>query len=472
MNRTLFAVVFALLGGAIASHANAQECTRPTDPAGAADYAYGSATVESFGTDTVLVWFTREGEHAVNTHSTRTDGVPDDVAEVAQVTTDALQSYAMMGFHAPIADSTNTACGSNGGDGRLDVYLVQMVGADGLTNAENGRCTLSGQASSCAAFILAKSDFSTYYDTASIGIHTVLPHETFHVIQDAYDTNLDRFWAEGTAQWAAKTLDPSLTDLERFLPAFFDEASRSLDAPATGVTADFLYGAAIWPVFLTQRHGETFVRSVLAQEALAGAHALDATNTVLESEMPAGSMASEFPLFAAWNAATGARADAHGYTNGAHYPSVMLSEIHSGTAQGITSGYATYYYHTTTTSPATVTLDTNATRNAGLLVPLENGRANLEAAAPLPAQLDGEGIVVVSGITAHKTDAPFTVHVAAIDTTDAGENADGGVVTPPPSKSGCTVSAGNRPLKWADFAFAAVLASVVMRARTRIKRRR
>lgn len=402
-----FALIFTAISLLPSQRAFAASCVRPTDPGGVENYEYGTATVKSFGNASVFVWYATDGEHAVNTASTRADGVPDDVADVAQVTGDALASYASMGFLPPISDSLNPSCGSNGGDGRLDVYLVHMVGADGLTDAEAGRCTTAGAAVKCASFLFAQSNYAGYYPTADIGVHTVLPHETFHAVQNAYDSKIDRFWAEGTAQWAAKTLDPSLTDLERFLPDFFSQTSRSLDAPSNGVTSNFLYGSAIWPVFLTQRHTNTIVKSILEQEGIAGGAALDATDVVLKSQQ--SSLASEYATFAAWNAATGSRASTGGYTDAAKYPEVTLTELPNGaTADGSTSGLASYYYHLKTDSAVTVGVGGNDnTRTAATLIPYQNGLPNLGASQTAPALLNGEGILVVSGITTSKVDAPY-----------------------------------------------------------------
>lgn len=445
--------------------AAAGSCVRPTDPGGVDDYAYGSATVRSFGNDKVLVWYATDGTHAVDLTSTRSDLVPDDVAEVAQVTSDALGSYATMGFRAPVSDQ-DPSCGSNGGDGRLDVYLVHMVGGDGMTVAEPGRCTSAGKATRCASFVLAQSSYAALYPTASEGIHTVLPHETFHAVQNAYDSNLDRFWAEGTAQWAAKTLDPSLTDLERFLPDFFEQTARALDAPSNGVTSAFLYGAAIWPVYLTARHGGDVVRQVLEQEGLAGDDALDATDAVLQAD-EASSMAAEFPLFAAWNAATGKRAGSGGYAEAASYPEVAVSELEDGAASGITSGYASFYFHVKTDSTQTVTLDTDAARNAGLLVPLTDGVAHVDEAKPLPADLDGEAIIVVSGTTGSKKDAPFSI---ALSPTGAGT----GPATPASDDGGggCAIASAHEELTSEREPFAALGVGFVALALIRRRRAR
>ena len=393
-----------------AAPAFADECTRPTDPGGASGYDYGETKPSSFGNEQVLVWYTTEGAHAVNDKSTRADHVPDDVAAVVAITSDALDRYVAMGFRAPVSDSLSPSCGSNGGDARFDVYLVNMRGADGMAVPESGRCT-STNPKQCASYLVAKSNYAESYDSAELGIRTVLPHETFHAVQNAYDVDLDRFWAEGSAQWATKTLDPTLTDLERNLPAFFDQSARSLDAPPSGVTSAFLYGSAVWPVFLSQRFSDDIVRAVLEQEAQQGDSALVATDVVLHAM--GSSLADEFPLFAAWNVATGARTGTGGYADAAAYPEVHVSELASTGSKAITSGLASFYYHAQTDEPQRLTLETDALRNRGLLVPFAAGLPRVDRVTPLPAELNGEGIVVVSGITTSKKDAPFTVSLSA-----------------------------------------------------------
>jgi hypothetical protein len=417
-SRAAFALVAlaAILGPARGARAQCIH-SRPTDPGGFSGYVYDTGTAASYGTSRVLVWYATSGQHAPNLASTRTDGVPDDVVYAAEVTDDALAQYAAMGYRAPISDGTYPACASNGGDGRLDVYLMNFTAADGQTVSES--CTAAGAASQCASFILAEAKMRSYasWDEAA---RVVLPHEAFHTVQNAYDAKLDRFWAEGTAQWAAKTLDPALLDLERNLPAFFAASGKSLDAPAGAVTSAYLYGAAIWPVFLTSRYPKEIVREILEQEGAKGGAALAATDAVLTAKH-ASSLAAEFALFAAWNTATAGRAPENatqdatqaGYANAAKYPAEKLGTLEAGgTASGITSGLGSYAYllHADAAGAQNVSLETDAARNQGLLVPLEGGHARLDQVKPLPAQAQGDAVVVVAGITTKKTDAPYTLH--------------------------------------------------------------
>lgn len=396
---SLFALVL------MAKEARGETCTRPTDPAGFAGYRYDATTPAFFDTASVRVWYVKEGNHAVRPASQRADGVPDDVARVGEVTEDALQRYRAMGFRAPLSDA-DTSCGSNGGDGRLDVYLVHFASADGTTIAE--RCNTSGAAPTCASFVLAEANFEGRYPTVDEGIRTVLPHEAFHTIQNAYDAALDRFWAEGTAQWAAKTLDPSLHDLERFLPSFFEAERRSIDLPPGGVTAGYLYGAAIWPVFLTQRFDTAIVREILEEEASTGDAAFDAARAVVEKRR--GVMDDEWSLFWRWNASTGARADGAGYTDAKLYPMLATHDL-VDVVSSVTSGSTGYVYRVSPSARVTVALESQGAHRA-YLVPVAGGKALLAKAAALPAEADGEALVVLTSLSTSKVDAPYTLRVS------------------------------------------------------------
>lgn len=459
--------------------ARAATCARPTDPQGFAGFRYDTPT-SHFDTENVRVWYTISGLHSVRPASSRDDGVPDDVARVGTVTEDALHRYAEMGYRPPLsdadADDTDATCGSNGGDGRLDVYLVHFNGADGMTATERcqagaaaGDSTPRGAATRCASFIFAEANFEGRYPTVDEGIRTVLPHETFHAVQNAYDANLDRYWAEGTAQWAAKTLDPSLHDLERFLPGFFEEEGRSIDLPPGGVTATFLYGAAIWPLFLSLHLDPTVVREVLEEESTSGAATLEAARPVLERR--GASLDDAWSMFWRWNASTGHRADPHdGYPDAARYPLLETRELTDETS-GITSGSASYIHHLAPTARVNVTLESSGVHRA-FLVPLEDGKAVLAKASALPAVTEGEALVVLTSLTPSKVDAPYTLRVTnapnepppASTPTSSAPSASSASSTPAESSGGCSASP-RRAGTNTSYAIAAAAALSALRKR-------
>ena len=407
------AAILSVVGAARA--ASAAGCQgRPTDAAGFQGYTYGAEPVKSFASARVRVHYATTGVNSVDPTTTRGDSVPDAVALAADVGEKALAKYAEMGFKQPPPD---TACTSNGGDDKLDVYLLAFSGADGSTTAES--CT----GRSCSSFVLVEANFSGRgYPTAAEGIRTVVAHELFHSIQDGYDNEMDRFWAEGTAQWAMKQVYPELVDFERQLPAFFKDPTRSLDTQPSGVTAGFLYGSAVWPLFLTLRHGLDTVRLVMEQE-LDGTKSLAATDGVLMGK--GSSIAEDYPLFGAWNSATKTLAGTGGYPDAAKYPGVKLAVLAEG-ATGITSGLSYYSYRATLDAPSQISVETDQARNAAVGVPIVDGKPDLAKAVKLPADLEGDVLVVVGGITTKKTDAPFTIHLGPAGPSGASSGSDGG----------------------------------------------
>lgn len=401
MSRAVPAAFAAMLGCAAlaaASEAGAACMGRPTDPAGYGHYGYGAAEVKSHATANVRVHWATSGEHAATLASTRSDDVPDTVAYAAEIAEQALSTYAEMGYRAIPSD---TGCSSNGGDEKLDIYLVRFNGGDGACVAEcNGDV--------CPSFALVDATFiHGGYATPREGFRTVITHELFHAIQNLYKTESAPFWAEGTAQWAMETLHPDLHDFERNLPKFFEEPTRSLDAPPTGVTAGYLYGAAVWPMFLATNHGPDIIREIFEREA-EGRGPLEATDDVLAGK--GSSLADAFPMFAAWNVATAALAGPGGYADAASYPGVETSPLEDG-AGAITSGLGYFAYRGTLDEAFQIALETDPARNAGVVVPIKGGAAELARAERLPANAEGEVLVVVAGTTTKKTDAPFTIRL-------------------------------------------------------------
>jgi hypothetical protein len=443
----------ALLGALLTtSRADASCAGRPTDPAGFQGYAYTGAAPASLAGARVRVHYATTGVHAVDPATTRSDQVPDAVALAAAIGDKALGRYAELGFRAPPAD---TACASNGGDDKLDIYLVAFTGADGQTVPES----CAGHA--CSSFALVESTFAGRgYPTVQEGFETVVAHELFHAVQNAYDSELDRFWAEGTAQWAMKIVYPGLTDFEGQLPAFFKAPSRSLDTQPSGVTSGFLYGSAVWPLFLSLRHGQDTVRDILEREA-DGTKAVPATEAALAAR--GSSLAADYPLFGAWNAATKALAGDGGYPDAARYPGVTTAALVEG-ATAITSGLSYYAFRGALDAPSRVSLEADPSRIAGVTVPIVGGKPQLGSAVALPATVEGDVLVVVAGTTTKKTDAAFTLHLGPPDPAGS-TSGDGGASAASSSDSGsgggCAVSAA-RPGLDGRAALAVALAGVLL----------
>ncbi len=409
---------------------------RPTDPGGYLGYVYDAAAT-SFDTPegNGRIWYAPSGKHAPPLTSTRADGVPDSVANVGVVLENALAQYAKMGYQTPLRDGDFPACASNGGDGRIDVYLISFTGSDGLTVGE--RCKAGpGKTTVCPGFLLVDHTFAGRgYKNFLEGAKTVVPHELFHLVQNSYDSTIDRFWAEGTAEWADKQVYPELLDLERFLPDFFSQVERPLDAPAGGAVAGYLYGSAIFPVFLGETHGPQVIQKIFANIGTGAGPVLDHVDQVLAGEKT--TLADDFALFATWNAATGTRAgSAGGYASAAIYPMIPAPvEFPMGLptqVSGTTAGYSTRYVMLRDPSPRMIQLTADDTRLGGVALPLQDGKARVDLAAKLPTVVTGETLVLLAGRSSKKTDVAYTLAAVTVPPPDA----DGGVDAGPLADTG------------------------------------
>ncbi len=206
---------------------------------------------------------------------------------------------------------------------------------------------------------------------------------------------------------------------------------------------------------MSQRYGDDIVRTILEQEAQQGDTAIAATDAVLSALQ--SSIADEFPLFAAWNSATGARAATGGYVNAADYPEVSVSELASEGAKAITSGLASFYYHARVTTPTRLTLDTDNARNRGQLVPFADGLPRLDHLTPLPADLNGRRHRGRERRHDSKKDAPFMLSLSAPSAAQANSTEDA---------SGCSLGRAARTTRLPEpFAlFVALFVATCFRA--------
>jgi hypothetical protein len=377
-------------------------------------YAYGAA-VESFAMDSIRVHYSREGRNAVRIASARADLVPDDVVAVATQTAAASTYYASLGYRLPVAEKADAPCMLPGGDDKTDIYLVAFASADGQMVRDNCRAGV------CSSYILAEARLDLRYPSLEEGIARVLPHELFHVTQNAYTSNLSGFFLEGTAQWASAKATKSDTDLRAFLPSFFRETSRALDVPPPGATASYIYGAAIWAEFLDEAYGQDLIRAWLEAHTAgrttlaAGAEAMRVRGLAIKDV---------FAKFGLYNLATGKRALAGlGYAKAASYPEVVVSKLTladtgSLTVDDLTSGFATRYYELPTSNLALqVTTQFDDAASTLTLVPkTAEGKPALDRAVvlganmtyPLPAE---GGYLAASGARESKRDATYRLEI-------------------------------------------------------------
>jgi len=270
--------------------------------------------VEAFDGELVRVHFTRTGPDAVRLADADGDTVPDAVAQVTVAYDEVLTFFAGLGFRAPITDLGGPQ--GDGGDGRLDVYLIDFGGAsDGAWVRE--RCDAHAR---CSGYVVQENDFAGYgYPSYRVATRILASHELFHAVQAAYDANQGANWSEATAVWASERFDPSLSDLENFADGWLEEPDRSIDQEPTGPVASYSYGLGLFAQFLFERFGDAVHLGLWeAVEDGAGGvadpHWLNALVTLLASDFET-TFNAEWVTFATWALRAG-HGDAGGETFG------------------------------------------------------------------------------------------------------------------------------------------------------------
>ena len=258
----------------------------------------GEATHGVPGGD-VLVHYATTGTDAVPVDDTDADGTPDFVESVATIAEAALDQIVAFGFRAPLSD------GTLGGDARLDIYLQNLVAADG--HAATDSCT----GNRCVGHVISENDYvPLIYPSVTEGIQSVVPHEIFHLVQNAYVSGQPSTWTEGSAVWIVEELyGTTNADFERFLPSFLTRSYRPFERAVSGFGDSYPYGAALWPYFLSHRFEIGAV--VDAWEACESAELLTAVDSMLQAR--GSGLEASFTEFTRWNLFTGARAAGGGY---------------------------------------------------------------------------------------------------------------------------------------------------------------
>lgn len=230
------------------------------------------------------------------------DGVPDLPQVMAQTAEQVLTTLTALGFRAPLLEA-DVGLEDLGGSAAIDVYMVDFAGTG------DGRFAIDAcYGSVCAGHLLTDNDFAeSGYADAAEAARVLASHELFHAVQAAYAADLPAWMSEGTATWAEHLYDPETPDYLGLCRYYLLEPTRSLNSPPAGTVTGWSYGTALFFGFLQERHDERIGPALLeAMEVHSGDEGLDAIAAVLADRDD--SFAEAWPEFAAWNAATGARA--------------------------------------------------------------------------------------------------------------------------------------------------------------------
>ena len=286
---------------------------RPTQDSDVYGLAYEQG-VRSVCTPHVCVHWTIEGPNAPSPADTDHSGSADWAETTAEVFEDVwAKEIVDLGYRAPLDDM---ASDENGGDGRLDVYLAD-VGTEGYF----GWCETDDPASfahrAVSAYCVLDNDYrNPDFDGMAprAALEVTAAHEFFHAVQFAYDWLEDLWLMEGTATWMEDVVYDGVNDNLRYLRE--DSPIAEPGVPLDLGRGGFEYGAWIFWRYLSERHGNAFVRQVWNRAAAtsgSGDYSLAAVRRVLARRH--ASFERAFAGFAAANAEPRGS-----YAEGGRYP--------------------------------------------------------------------------------------------------------------------------------------------------------
>lgn len=177
---------------------------------------------------------------------------------------------------------------NNGGDGRLDIYLVRGVNYRGLATPYSGCHTTPAWINVLSTRPLG--------DETNAGIIQTVAHEMKHAVQFAFplkDACSTYDWlAEATAKWFEHHVYPLAQSEQPYAPAYLSTAYWPLENTANGRH----YGAYLYPFFVAETQGSPASVSAMWQNA----GTMDSLKAVGESGAGFATYWQDFVL-ANWN---------------------------------------------------------------------------------------------------------------------------------------------------------------------------
>lgn len=253
----------------------------------------------------VRVWFSCTGHVA-------DDDVRESQATAAIGVVDRVWGPMVELMGEPILDAGGL---DEGGDGSIDIYLVDTFGSVTRGDVEQRVIDASGTAIPAPPFVGNAS--SAYiilprFVTSSPEFHLVVIHELFHVLQFAHNilglsnlmvgsTSISHYWfVEASATWAEAHFERELRWTPRAaegrLFRNFAEFQKGLGSLHRPMPPHRGYERFIWPYFMEQEAGKKSIAK--AWKALRNVSSWDAANAALDSVHP---FATHFHTFAVRN---------------------------------------------------------------------------------------------------------------------------------------------------------------------------
>lgn len=289
------------------------------------------------------VHYTREGDNAVFNPDLdyNLNGHPDWVDTVGMVLDHVWDTEVTgMEYYPPPSDGDYPDTVDNGGDGRYDIYILNLGGGVlGYTQGE--RFASSGPyQNSATSYIVLDNDYTDPRHTQLQWLEVTSAHEFFHAIQMGYDgleyesdaENVKPYWMEISAVWMEDMVYDQVNDYLLYLPEFFDYPWLSLKTYRS--LADLhAYGSCVWAFYLQERFADTTIIKEIWQRCgeVPGPNVLNPDGqSAIDKTLEGRGLTFEeaFREFTVWNYFTGNRARTQTYySEGDRFPQVEIDTV-------------------------------------------------------------------------------------------------------------------------------------------------
>lgn len=216
--------------------------------------------------------YTNSGAHAVNNQDTDGNNVPDYVEFIANTLDSVSQINLQIGYVRPPSDGWYSAARDKGGSDHYDVYLRNITSnlygyvqpedyAQGDGNNENSSAT---EVNAFNSYMVLRNHYNFFPGDEQSNLRVTIAHEYFHAIQFGYDGWEEPWLLEATAVWMEEVMFDEINDCYQYMPAWFDEPEKALDA-----NGNHWYGSFIFFEYIDEHLGgipvirRTFDYSVL-----------------------------------------------------------------------------------------------------------------------------------------------------------------------------------------------------------------
>jgi len=269
-------------------------------------------------------------------HGINAEGIPLYVDTCAQILHNVWQKeITEMGYPQPPADDFY----EEGGTAAYDVYLKNLGNIYlGLTQPDE---IIPGGGNGVpigTSYLLLDNDYQGYqgYDPEQWQemMSVTAAHEFFHAVQFGIDlseyyespddTDSDIWWHEMTATWMEDIVYNEVNDYYAYLSAFFEHPDWAL----TSQQGLYMYGACLWPRFLSERFGNDIIHDIWMQcGRKAYLNSIEAFSEQLEAR--GSSFHEELGRFRLWSYYSGDRHDVipFSFSEGMNYPTIDESQF-------------------------------------------------------------------------------------------------------------------------------------------------